>query len=725
MTAVIAAVLSLSPASSRAAEAIEVRAGEIGGTVTSVNGPEAGVWVIAESQDLAPPLIRIVVTDDRGRYLVPSLPDAKYTLRVRGYGLVDSPPVATTPGRTVDLGATVAPNPRAAAEYYPANYWFSLFRAPPSHLFTGGKSGDAVPDDMRTPQEWMGFFKENCFHCHQIGTKYTRTLAPGQGSSVERWAHRIAHGTGPHADPRMNALLEKYRAERMFGNLGRLGTFYTLGLFADWTDRIERGETPPAPPRPQGIERNVVMTLYRWSHDEQGTSLMIHDEISTDKRDPSVNAHGVVYGAVRHHGYYAALDPRTRREWLVPIPGAHPPRKHNPDAGVHNPMLDHKGRLWGTLIGREGPDPAFCTDGTLSRYAAYFPNPSASGRWVSLYDPKNERHDLIPVCYGSHHLNFARDPGHTLYFSGDPDVMGWIDVRKWDETRDAKASQGWCPMVLDTSGDGKIDPDRRRWNEIPNPAASGEETSGRGVATEFRLDPRRDSRIRSFLYGMNVSPADGSAWFNKVQPVAPSGIVRLDRGINPPETCRTEYYEPPRRPDGTYLAFNGRGSDVDSDGVVWTAFTSGQLGAFDRRKCKVLSGPTATGQHCPEGWTIYDAPGPRLQGSDVSADFHYLLWVDLYDVFGLGKDVPIVTGTNSDSLLAFLPKEKRWLTFRVPYPIGFYTRGLDGRVDDPKAGWRGRALWASYDQSQTAHLHVEGGDQKLVEFRLRPNPLAR
>src|SRR5580700_6381 len=106
-------------------EAVSIGGDDIGGLVTSSKGPEAGVWVIAETADLPTRFIKIVVTDDRGRYLVPDLPEAGYTLWARGYGLIDSAKVVARPGNTLDLAAVVAPNAAAAAEYYPAQYWYS------------------------------------------------------------------------------------------------------------------------------------------------------------------------------------------------------------------------------------------------------------------------------------------------------------------------------------------------------------------------------------------------------------------------------------------------------------------------------------------------------------------------------------------------------------------------------------------------------------------------
>jgi hypothetical protein len=103
---------------------------DIGGLVTSAKGPEAGVWVIAETTDLPTKFAKMVVTDDQGRYVLPDLPQANYEVFVRGYGLVDSARIRTTVGQRLDLKATVAPDGRAAAQVYPANYWLSLLEIP-------------------------------------------------------------------------------------------------------------------------------------------------------------------------------------------------------------------------------------------------------------------------------------------------------------------------------------------------------------------------------------------------------------------------------------------------------------------------------------------------------------------------------------------------------------------------------------------------------------------
>src|SRR5690348_7610807 len=116
---------------------IKIKAVDIGGVVTSAQGPEAGVWVIAETTDLPTRYIKEVVTDDRGRYLIPDLPAANYTVWARGYGLVDSPKVQTRPGKIVDLKPSVAPDVKTAAQIYPANYWYALMKVPEKSEFPG------------------------------------------------------------------------------------------------------------------------------------------------------------------------------------------------------------------------------------------------------------------------------------------------------------------------------------------------------------------------------------------------------------------------------------------------------------------------------------------------------------------------------------------------------------------------------------------------------------
>ncbi|MBY0508560.1 MAG: carboxypeptidase-like regulatory domain-containing protein [Rhodospirillaceae bacterium] len=688
-----------------AAGGVQIDPDDIGGVVTGAKGAEAGVWVIAETKDLATPYIKIVVTDDQGRYVLPDLPKGKYKVWVRGYGLVDSQPVDGAPGKGLNLTAVIAPDAKAAAEIYPANYWFALLNPPDKSEFPGtGPQGNGIVPSITSRNDWVIQVKENCLPCHQLGTKATRELTD-TGNSLEAWDQRIQKVRSDD-DPTLGPKA-KEMTSLMTNAMTRYGRHRALQVFADWTDRIGKGEIPKeTPPRPSGIERNLVITLWDW-----GNQRFVHDAVSSDRRTPTLNANGPVYGLDEFWGSMLVLDPVTHKTSVVTVPDSVPTRPGGKKAVVHNPMLDQKGRVWMTEIPSitGAPHPSFCTDAKASKYARYFPIRSNIGHEIALYDPTTKKIEVIDYCTNTQILQFQRDADNTLHMSGDANVMTWINTRLWDETRDPAKSFGWCPMVLDTNADGKITPDRAAWNEPGKP-----------------LDPKKDTRMSSYLYGMGINPADSSVWYAKFSPFTQSGIVRFAPGNNAPETCMTEYYEPPKRPDGLYSAYNIRGIEMDSKGVAWVAFGSGQIGAFDRAKCKVLNGPTmASGLHCPEGWTIYDTPGPKMPGQEVgSADWHYLSWVDLYDTLGLGKDVPIVNGTMSDSLVALQPGGKH-VFMRVPYPMGFYTRSVDGRIDDPNAGWKGRGLWTSYQVVPLWHMETgEGSSGKVAKFQVRPDPLA-
>jgi len=704
--------------------------GYISGVVESSAGPEAGVWVIAETEELETKFAKIVVTDDSGHFVLPELPEATYDVWVRGYGLVDSEKVKLSPTtEEINLTGVVAPNEQAAAQYYPGNYWYSLIEPPAASEFPGtGPSGNGISPGLKSQAAWVDIMKQGCQLCHQLGNTATREVQHVDefDSTAAAWDHRVQTGQ---------------RGTSMSATMNRFGRQRALDMFADWSDRIAAGETPPRPPRPAGKERNLVVTLWDWGTDAS----FIHDEITTDKRNPTVNGFGPVYGVSAGHGSLTIVDPVANSSVELPIPvrpedpNAVPSRfpqeqlepsyywgdqllwgRGGPDgqensSDPHNPMMDQKGRVWMTSTVRARPNPDWCKEGSDNQYAKYWPI-NMSGRQASFYDPESEEFVLVDTCYGTHHLQFAEDANDTLWFSGDSSAVGWIDTKTYDETGDERYSQGWCPTVIDTNGDGEI---TKPWNE-PN---------RRG---EVEIDPSRDTRIVGFGYGIIASPTDGSIWITRTGPF-PGRLVRLDRGDNPPETCVAEVYEPPSienpNVDAGQTGFAPRGIDVDRNGIIWTALSgSSQMASFDRSKCAVTNGPTATGQHCPEGWTVYDTPGPQMKNVETrgSADFHYYSWVDQYNTLGLGENIPIADGSTSDSLLALDPDSGEWTILRVPYPMAFYSRGLDGRIDDPNAGWKGRGLWANYGSNYV--WHTEGGKgtkAKMVHFQMRPNPLAK
>jgi hypothetical protein len=713
--------LPSTPASAQqaGAAAVTVGAADIGGVVRSANGPEAGVWVIAQTSDLPTKYVKIVVTDDQGRYLLPDLPKANYEIWVRGYGLVDSEKVKSAPGKTLDLTAVVAPNAAAAAEYYPAQYWYSMLHIPDKSLFPGtGPSGNGMSANVKSQGQWLAQIKTfACNSCHQLGNKPTRTFSPALGtfnSSYDAWFHRVQVGPA---------------AEIMVRDLGQIDTERALRNFADWTDRIGKGELPKAKPqRPAGIERNVVITMWDWGD----AKTYLHDEIASDKRHPTVNAYGKIYSATEDStDNLPILDPQANsvsylkmapRDPKTPsgvfIASGNFPRLPSPYWGeemiwhsqtsVHNPMFDQEGRVWMTARIRPPQTPAFCRKGSDQPSAKLFPMDTAA-RQAAMYDPRTQKISYIDTCFGTHHLIFAEDADNTLWFSGGgarAPVVGWVNTKKFLETGDAAASQGWTAMILDTNGNGKRD---EGYVEPNQP-----------------VDPTKDKRIVAGLYGIGYDHNDGTIWGSVL--AFPGGVVHIIPGANPPATTLSEYYEVPY--DDRRVAVNGfgpRGMDIDRNGVVWVPLASGHMASFDRKKCKgPLNGPTATGRHCPEGWTLYQFPGPQFEGLNEpgAVQSSYYTWVDQFDTLGLGNNVPMATGTMSDSIEALV--DGKFVTMRIPYPMGFHAKGMDGRIDDPNAGWKGRGVWSTY--AGRAPYHIEGGKgttSKVVHFQMRPDPLAR
>jgi hypothetical protein len=709
---------------------VKIKSTDIGGVVASTKGPEAGVWVIAETTSLPTRYIKEVVTDDRGRYLIPDLPKAKYTVWARGYGLVDSPKTETEPGKLINLKPTIAPDAKTAAQLYPAEYWYALLKVPEKNEFPGtGPSGNGISTNVKNQGQWLHLVKtDSCESCHQLGNKYTRTIPPMFAkfdSPAQAWARRVESGQAGNS---------------MKGGLAQLGPERATAEFGDWTTRIANGELPAqTPPRPQGLERNVVITQWDWADPKA----YLHDEISTDKRNPSVNANGLIYGSPEEsRDYLPVLDPvhNTIAQVKTPYRDPNTPGQPKPlqpstfwddeaiwdsHTTVHNPMFDANGRVWYTARIRPGnSEPAFCKEGS-SLISAKLTPLANSGRQLSMYDPATKQSATIDTCFATHHLLFAEDTNNTLWTSsgGGGGVIGWLNTKMWDQTHDEAKSQGWTALVLDTNGNGKRDAYADAEQRVAT-APSGESLGTSAAINGPAADPAKDTRLNAAPYAIAIG-TDGTIWGSILG--FPGGIVRVTPGSNPPETTLTEYYEVPwNNPKAPVSGFSPRGMDVDRNNVAWVALGSGHLASFDRRKCKgPLNGPTAIGQHCPEGWTLYPTPGPNFKNvkDSGSADSHYYDWVDQFDTLGLGKNTPIVTGNSSDSLVALV--NGKWVIMRVPYPLGFFAKGMDGRIDDPKAGWKGKGVWTTWGTRTPFHSETgKGTTAKVVHFQMRPDPLA-
>jgi hypothetical protein len=655
-----------------APEEVEIDARSIGGVVVNGGKAEAGVWVIAETVGLPTHFTRIVVTDDRGRFVVPDLPQASYSVWVRGYGLRDSDPVGAVPGDRLALQATTAASPREAAKVYPANYWLSLWAPPKAeelplqkngeeHATSGGQGADEESgENARTypsRQHWVGHVKLNCMLCHQLGQEISRL-----------WTHP------EHWD----AVWERANMVNTAKGLGRDQLRKSL---SDWGTRIAAGEVPPAPPRPSGAERNMVITQWAWGQDLS----YIHDNVSTDKRDPTLYPYGKVWGIDIGQSYLWALDPvkNTISSYEVPRrdgPGRDPerPGRIQGRTSSHNPMLDDKGNVWLTTSVRDAKvTPNWVLDAmhdigdpTGASMKALPPRRLMSSRQLGYFDSKAEKYVLIDTAFATHHLQFDRQG--RLWTSGDGSRLGMFDPSKFDPSRptetEAGAQVGWT-----------------------------------------QVDPKTGKSAMGGGYGIVVNPKDGTIWRANYP-----GIF----GQEPLPDLSGNYidkFDPQNRTYKRYPVplpgYGPRGIDATTDGTLWFGTGSGHLGRFDPKT---------------EQFKYWETPGPKIKttGAETgSADFHYYIWVDQFDTLGLGKDMVILTGTNSDSLLVFNPASEKFTVIRVPYPVGMFTRGLDGRIDDAAAGWKGRGLWASNNTDGLLHTEKRRGYISHVQFR--PDPLAR
>jgi hypothetical protein len=682
------------------AQSVAIDKDDIGGVVRGPNGPEAGVWVIAETTDLPTRYIKSVVTDDQGRYVIPDLPAANYQVWVRGYGLVDSPRMRTKPGQQLNHMAVPAPNEAAAAHYYPAIYWYVMMKLPPDKDF-GGSSD--IPKNI-TKETWRQRMNNvDCVGCHQLGQESTRTIPAQLGefkSHEEAWIRRVQ--SGQYGEQMTN---------RLAGQLGGVPYKY----FGDWTERVAKGETPKhKPPRPQGLERNVVVTAWEWSTPDK----YLHDLISSDRRKPTVNAYGKLYGAPEYStDNMPILDPKTNEVSFFKMPvrdasmqlalgpghaASIKPAAPSPywgdrqlwdtRANQHNAMFDDKGRVWLAATIRDRPNPAWCKKGSDHPSAKVFPL-DMSSRQAAVLDPKTMKYEFVDTCFGTHHPQFGYDADNTLWMSGSGQVAGWINTRIWDETKDAQKAVGWHPFVLDSNGNGKLD-------EFGDKPEAGKDT---------RYNPG------SGPYAVMPHPTDGSIWYTSGVFGGRPGFLRFD-----PKTKLSEFYQVPKEAIGL------RGGDIGADGRLWGSGSAGHLIEFDRSKCKgPLNGPNATGNHCPEGFTLHKYPGPGFDGvPNSSAEASYYTWVDHHNAVGLGNNVPISTANLQDGFVGF--KDGQMILMRVPYPMGFYAKGLDARIDDPNAGWKGRGLWsASGDRTPWLNELGKGARPLAVHIQVRPDPLAK
>jgi hypothetical protein len=631
----------------------------IGGVVVNSVGAkvEAGVWVIAETKSLQVPFRKIVVTDDQGRFLVPELPKGDYELWVRGYGLKDSMRFKGALGGQVKISVENASTPQEAAKIYPAAYWNSLIHPP---------SKEELPSDFVSQEHWLGSLR-GCNQCHQIGMSAMRGF-----TNPKVWDAVFKMNNG------------------MDGAANRLGRNILEKTFVDWATRIQKGEVPPAPLRPAGIERNFVVTQWDWGAPES----FFHDLTSTDKRNPTLYPYGKVYGADRTGGgrlwvldplkntvEALLVQPRVSQGYSTKVDYYHPKGGGSGDeaggdtasawmASPHNPMFNNKGRIWMTVPVRP-PGVQNNPRWAASTVASDTDDPTAlsllrerltsrsHGMQIGYYDTRTNKFVGVDTSYNTHHLQF--DWQGRIWTDGD--VLGMLDTTK-------------------------LDPDN-----VPGTEAAAQKAW-------MRIDMKTQKEISTNGYATAVSPVDGTVWLSVPQVNGPQNkVYRLD-----PKTRQFNDY-----PLLLPLRLS-HGIDFSTDGTVWFSAGSGHLAKFDPKT---------------EKFSYWDLPGPKFTGTGKetgSTEYPYFLWVDQFDTLGLGKDTVIVTGTTSDALFMFDPRTEKFTIFRLPYPIPFYTRGVDGRIDDPRAGWKGRGIWATYSSYMPKFTETKVGN--IEHIQLRPNPLA-
>ena len=385
-------------------------------------------------------------------------------------------------------------------------YWYALVNVPPKSEFPMEK--------IKSQGEWLNIIKTGaCNSCHGLGTPGMRTISPELGqfqSSAEAWTRRLMSGGAQMF---------------MIRDITRLDTPRAIAMFADWTDRVAAGELPfDKPARPQGIERNVVVSLWDWG----SPTTYLHDAVSTDRRNPRVNANGKIYGTAEDSkDVIPVLDPVTHTAGVLQHPVRDPntpSSKGNRDGAIavlgRRSDLGQQDAQPQPDARREGPrvvHAAHPSGGQSGLLQAGSSHPSAQivpietgGRNLSYYDPATGKFTLIDTCFATHHLNFASDANQTLWTSAGvvgPGVIGWLNRKMYEETGDEVKSQGWSPFILDTNGNGKRD----AYVEANQP-----------------VDPTKDKRIAVNLYAVAVSPSDGAVWGTVLG--YPGGIVARHSG---------------------------------------------------------------------------------------------------------------------------------------------------------------------------------------------------
>lgn len=698
--------------------------------IIKANG--GGAWVMAMDESLPTRPRTIVVSGPHERYEIPDLDASKkYTVLGRAYGCEDKWIHDVSPGKLpIELNCDISP--QEAAEIYPANYWGSIIHFPGTGEFPGTgtirSGGNGINTNFQERAAYLATFYLSCHLCHQVGGPAARRLTSAflwdKAMGMTKTPHTPGFPAGldpvpPHIgapqDTRSQSGGVMFGVYRGFsGSVADNDTGILVDstdgkslanqfgtMMGDWATRIANGEVPPTPPRPTGRAAQVV--IQEW---DTGTRFSYqHDGISTFNYEPTVNANGVVWAIDIGQDYLWGTNPVTHEQVVFKVPmlpgyNKGEPFQHVPwcdqpgfcswsvynnPANPHTINMDVNGVVWATSAVARNQDrsipgtPGFISGGVcdgvppLPYNGAFHPRAG-----IFAFDPVSETFFLINTCGGTHHL--APDPADgCIWLSGDSNVL-----------------QRWCP--------------------------SGPPDVGTYDFWEITADNIDGLPRPGFLYGINVAP-DGTVWAST--PGHRGRIIHFDPDCDrgalglPPrqsstgDTGCTKEYVPPAPGSGP------RGIDVATDGKAHTGLGgSNHLGIFDESLC--------TTPECTEGWTLIEFPGPRNQGPNGEeipasergpADWYYYSFVDKFNASGLGADASLVCGTGSDSVKVYWPSGPhagQTAEYRIPHPMGTFSRLLDARIDDPGGGCKGRGVWLinGHDPAR----FVEGGQPQVVHM---------
>ena len=371
---------------------------------------------------------------------------------------------------------------------------------------------------------------------------------------------------------------------------------------------------------------------------------------------------------------------------------------------------------------RPNENPSWCSDRrTGSRVV---PLTTAAGRRPTTIEDEAVR--LIDTCYATHHLQFDNDPDQTVWLQrAHRSDLRWIDTKVYDQTKNEQMANGWCGQVLDTNGDGRI---TRPWNRqvtgVGGSVLYQSDTGGVGApaatapgapaasAGSTAFNPKLDTLLALRMYSVIPSPVDDTVW--GVSEQYPGYLIRLQRGANPPSTCKTLVFKVPE--PGSI-----RAASTSTATAWWTALAaSNHLASFDVRGCRTSATARPTAASAAKGGAAdgrTEAEGDRRAGGLPLLQLggparRHGVWREHAhgDRVELRLILVLNRGTVGGSRCACLA------------PLGFYSRGMDAHRRS-EGGMKGRGLWANHGRT-SCDRGRQGDEGKLVHFQIQPDARA-